>query len=177
MNRRETVVSIAAGLAKTALPAGAASALAGTAEDVSLQVPAGLPPASFDNFRQLCLWVTGRTEIDRDLLQSAFELMRGEPWGNKHIATAFRDLDTALAEKSAGANVSDLVSQGALQEHERWFVSHLLETLYTGVYEHDGKLVRIAWENALMNSVVADYRAVPGEDAPWRRPGYWSEEP
>lgn len=180
MNRREAVSAI--GMAVASCLVGSSSKAVALATQARELLALPLPALDFESpsflvFERLCLWVTGRKELSDTLLQACYPLFMTEPWGPKHISTAFTAIARALEEKNGDKSVPQLIAEGVLERHEKWFVSHLLETLYLGIYNHEVGIVRVVWADAVMNELIADYRLAPGEYATWRRPGFWAEAP
>lgn len=103
--------------------------------------------ASFETFYALSLLVTGRASLDIEFARKLYDVFRGEPWSAKHIALSYEKLSGAANSQSAEKN---------LEQNERWFVSHLRMSWYTGVYYYDGqKPLIVAYEKALMWDAVA----------------------
>lgn len=149
------------------------------ADDTPLQIP--LPPRpkpgqpDFDVFLALCRIVLMREHIDLAIARQLYEMFLNEPWGSKHIATAYSMLrEIFIAQKGAGGSAT--VARAALPQGESWFISHLVTTWYVGVYYHPERPTKwITLQHALMfdaarNIVPARFRESVGF-------GGWAEPP
>lgn len=177
--RREVLqASAATAIGALAFTAGGFPALAATTADLlALPNPTLDDPAkpSFEVFHRLCQLVSVRADLDETLVRRTYEVFQGEPWVEKHISTAYTNLLAAL-DAEPGKSIPQLIAEGALVEGERWFASHILVTLYTGIYFYEGReTVRVGFETALMWDAVDGNLQAPGTGDP--QPGHWSQPP
>ncbi|MBI2509061.1 MAG: hypothetical protein HYV99_03530 [Betaproteobacteria bacterium] len=177
--RRATLVGIADAILGAALATSAArSALAAeTARLLSRTLPELNDPArpSFDVFYALSQLVTCRSRLDRKAAEKLYPLFMEEPWGPKHIATAYEGLTKALTKAPGACSAPELIASGALGKGETWFCTHLLITWYLGIYYHERKTVRVLYEDALMQDPVRNLTTIPGLTG--GEPGYWIKPP
>jgi hypothetical protein len=90
---------------------------------------------TFETFMALSSILLMRSDLDLQAARRYFELFMAEPWGPKHIGTAYALLRNAvLARAQRGGR--EAVEQAALPAGERWFISHVVTTWYIGVYYH-----------------------------------------
>lgn len=116
-------------------------------------------PASVEVFHALSQLVTCRDDLDPAVTARLFPLFMDEPWGPKHIATAYSRLRAAAISQGTFCPPGAGVDLGA---EERWFVEHLLTTWYLGVYYHvDLPTRRMTYEGALMFDAVAGFLPLP----------------
>jgi D-sorbitol dehydrogenase-like protein len=130
---------------------------------------------SLDVFVALSQLITCRPRLDRASAQKMYPLFLEEPWGPKHIATAYEELVRLLAKAPGACSAPQLIAAGALPEGETWFCGHVLETWYLGIYYHERLKVRVLYEEALMWEAVRDFAGVPAVTG--GVPGYWINPP
>ena len=179
LDRRAALRRIADAILGTALATSAArSALAAeTASVLSRALPRLDDPArpSFKVFFALSRLVTCRSRLDPKAAEKLYPLFMEEPWGPKHVATAYMELTAALKNASAACSAPELIAAGVLGKGERWFCEHLLTTWYLGIYYHQRKTVRALYEEALMWDPVRNFTTIPGLTG--GEPGYWINPP
>ena len=130
----------------------------------------------FAVFMHLSRLVTCRAELDEGMGRRIFALFQAEPWGKKHMTTAYRELTGALAASVGPASVPELIAAGALGKGESWFASHVLTTWVLGIYYHESRAPeRVAFAEALMWEAVEGLMEPPGYST--GEPGYWAEMP
>lgn len=156
LTRREIAAFLLAATGSTALPY-----WAGAQDDASfLQIT--LPPAersttpSFETFLALSRIVLIKADLDEAAARKMYDLFMTEPWGPKHLRTAYGALrETFIKRDQHGGQ--GMIAQTALPEGERWFISHLVTTWYVGVYYHPERPSKwITLHGAML------YRAVHG---------------
>ncbi|KAB7613486.1 hypothetical protein F9L33_12905 [Amylibacter sp. SFDW26] len=131
---------------------------------------------SFDVFYHLSQLICCRENLDKDGAQTMYLLMQQEPWGKKHISTAYTEIKNGLENRQSDASIADLVEAKEIGDGEAWFVSHILSTWYTGIYFHEAQpKQRILYDAALMWDVVGNYIAPPGTRI--LEPGSWANIP
>lgn len=178
MNRRETVAAIAAGILTELLaPGGRAAAAAEDMPAMLAELPRIDDPEnpSFDVFYRLSQWVTCRPDLSREDSRILYPVFMKEPWGTKHISTAFAEIRDALTGRTPPPALPEIITSGALGEGEAWFVKHLLTTWYLGIYYHETGDRRLLYEGALMFEAIADTHPIPGFSD--REYGFWAEKP
>lgn len=177
--RRAALLAIADAILGAALATSAARlALAvETARILGRTPPILNDPArpSFDVFVALSELVTCRSPLDQKAAKKLYPLFMEEPWGPKHIATAYEGLTKALTKGPGACSAPQLIASGALGKGEAWFCAHLLVTWYMGIYYHERKIVRVLYEQALMWEPVRGLTNILGLTG--GKPGYWSEPP
>jgi Membrane bound FAD containing D-sorbitol dehydrogenase len=134
---------------------------AGAQDDASL-LQITLPPAerstapSFEIFLALSRIVLIQDDLDETAARQMYDLFMAEPWGPKHIGTAYAALrETFIKRGQRGGQ--EMIAQTPLPDGERWFISHLVTTWYVGVYYHPERPTKwITLHGAMI------YRAVHG---------------
>ncbi|MDX8401729.1 MAG: sugar dehydrogenase complex small subunit [Mariprofundaceae bacterium] len=130
-------------------------------------VEAAVLPEAMDvrALTDLCERLTG-TRPSAALAKRTLAALLAEPWGASHLQRLRVKQGSLLREGRWRLE--------ALDEGERWFLSHLLTTLVTGVYFHERGNRALAWDDALMHAALADVRPVPlactGRFGDWSRP-------
>jgi hypothetical protein len=178
-NRRALVLGITDAILGAALgsPATRSALAAETAHVLAQPLPALTDRArpSFDVFLALSRLVTCRARLDPAAARKMYPVFMEEPWGPKHIATAYEGLRKALARAPGPCSAPELIGAGALGKGERWFCAHLLTTWYLGIYYHERKTVRLLYDDALMWESVRGLTTIPGLTG--GPPGYWTKPP
>jgi hypothetical protein len=155
LSRRELALMLLGAVG--AAPLGIWQAAADDQRLIQIQLPVarGAQP-DFDIFLTLCRIVLMRERLDSAVARQLYQLFLDEPWGAKHIATAYAALrEVLIARKSRGG--MDAVAKAKLPQGEIWFISHLATTWYVGVYYHPGRPTRwITLEHALMFDAARD---------------------
>jgi hypothetical protein len=131
---------------------------------------------SFEVFAALSRIVMLRADLDLDLARRMYSVFMAEPWGPKHIGTAYARLRQAIIARSKVLNDAEPVPLDDLDSGEKWFVSHLLVTWYLGVYYHEQRPTqRITLDGALMFDAVRGLMPKPFiEDVGF---GAWADVP
>jgi hypothetical protein len=102
---------------------------------ITLPAAGGSEASSFEIFLALSRIVLIQADLDRAVARQMYDLFIAEPYGGKHIATAYAALRASfLALGQHGG--ADTVAQAKLPYGETWFISHLVTTWYVGVYYH-----------------------------------------
>lgn len=136
ITRREISICLLAAAASSALPSWWAGA-----KDDETSLRLNLPPVgdpyspSFEVFLALSQIVLMRTDLDIPFARQMFQLFLREPWGPKHVSTAYAALRNVVITRAQRGG-REAVEQATLPYGERWFISHLVTTWYTGVYYH-----------------------------------------
>lgn len=111
------------------------------AQSDTVRLQLSLPPIAnrmaptFEIFLALSRIVLMRNDLDLEAGRRYFELFTAEPWGLKHIGTAYAMIrETVMSHAQQGGRAA--VEQAQLPQGERWFISHLVTTWYIGVYYH-----------------------------------------
>lgn len=179
MNRRDAIASIGqaiiSGMVATSV------ARAALTDEMTKLLALPLPefddPAnpSFEVFHRLSQWVVGRESLDHDTSRKLYAIFLKEPWGIKHISTAFIEIRDGLSATGSTGTVPDLLRDDQLGKGETWFVTHLLETWYLGIYYHETGDSRVFYQNALMYQAIAQTHPVPGFST--RDYGFWADPP
>lgn len=117
--------------------------------------------------------VTCHDDLDRSVSDRLYPVFMEEPWGPKHIATAYAVIHAAVPPDGL---TCEPVHRVSLDTGEAWFVEHLVTTWYLGVYYHAERPTRrLLYEEALMFGPVADLLPIPLIEAvPY---GDWSVPP
>jgi len=133
---------------------------------LDIQLPAGgSNAATFDIFVALSQIVLIEADPDRALARQLYDLFLKEPYGPKHIASAYAALRAAfMARGKRGGQAT--VAQAQLPHGERWFISHVVTTWYVGVYYHPDRLTKwITRHGAMMYRGVRDLVPRPYEES------------
>jgi len=164
MNRRETVAALGLAVASVLLGTGGPGGLeARTHRILAFPAPDVDPEdPSFEVFYRLSQLVAGRDELDMAAARKLYPVFMQEPWGPKHIATAFTEIYDVLTNAEGPLSVAAIVRDGQIGEGETWFVSHLLTTWYLGIYYHEARVERLLYEDALMWERVGAWKVIPG---------------
>lgn len=130
-----------------------------------------------DVFLRLAQSLTGSEELTSNFTAQFLPYFLDEPWGEKHIRTAFQIIDDNAPPALQGpGGVVELLSEEAFPAGEKWFLNHLATTLYTGVYYHERiRPVQVTTSGALVWDIVDDLVTRPGQAG--LVPGYWAEPP
>jgi hypothetical protein len=151
--RREIAVFLLAAAAGSAAPYWA------DAQDDNTRLQIDLPPAgntSFEIFLALSRIVLIQADLDQAVARQMYDLFMAEPWGPKHIGTAYVELRETFS-KLGQRGGQETIAQTSLPDGERWFISHLVTTWYVGVYYHPERPAKwITLHGAMM------FRAVRG---------------
>jgi len=164
--RRRVILAIlgATGWAALSHNAGAA----GTRRTVSLPSLTDPRRPDFAAFYRLCKVITNFPTLDAGFCGRLYRLVRKEPWGLEHVA------QTYARARELGSSNGKILDPSQYSDGQRWFVGHLLVTLYTGIYYHDSGHRAIGFEHALMHRAVGRIRATPtrcgGEFGFWSLP-------
>ena len=122
---------------------------------------------SFTIFSELCAIVTLRNNLDNETMRRIYELFIAEPWGAQNIGKLY----DKISQQSANKESAQIIDDG-----EKWFLSHLLTTLYLGIYYHENQPPqRVAHETALMYDAVKNILPIPFIEA--TSFGRWSNPP
>lgn len=119
---------------------------------------------SYEEFLQLSKLLTGSSDVEHHTAATMFETFRKEPWGMEHMYRVYSKI----------RDVSEL-QLSKMDDGERWFTGHLLNTWITGIYYHESGNRTISYEHALMYDALTDLRPVPGYCD--REFGFWSKPP
>lgn len=131
---------------------------------------------TFEIFYHLSQLICARETLDQTGARKMYRLFQSEPWGGKHIVTAYKEIFTQISKNKAEKSVAELITEGALGEGETWFVSHVLTTWYLGIYYHESREPeRVLFEDALMWDTLKGYIYPPGFSE--GEPGYWANPP
>ena len=125
--------------------------------------PVGNPNApSFEAFIALSCIVLARPKIDEALARRLFEKFKREPWGEKHIGTAYKSLLSEMERRRQPILALNSATLSSIPHDERWFISHLLTTWYLGIYYYENQAPeRITFEGALMYDAVREIAPIP----------------
>jgi len=126
---------------------------------------------AWDEFHALSRILTDHDALDETLSRAIFEQLRVEPWGPEHMASVYARVRSLLA----GDGAREVRDPSLFPDGERWFVSHVLVTWYTGVYYHETGNRALGFEHALMHELLLDLRPVPTMCD--REPGFWAAPP
>lgn len=176
MTRREIAFGLVAVAGGGLLPSWASALDDQTALDLLL--PPGRDPLAptFDIFQALSRIVLIRSQLDEQVAARMFEVFKQEPYGPKHIGTAYAVLREEMLRRTASGQRENGVPLTALGSNERWFVGHLVTTWYLGIYYHPERPTqRITLEGALMYDAARGLVPVPFRDAVGF--GAWAEPP
>lgn len=105
------------------------------------QCPDPMHP-SLEVFRDLSACCTGVEDLPENAVQKLFELFGEEPWGWKHVGTAYVQL-AHTAEAHPGKSLEDVMALTPWRDGEAWFVQHLAITWWTGIYYRENQLPRM----------------------------------
>jgi hypothetical protein len=125
--------------------------------------PAGDPNApTFEVFMALLRIVLLREQLDEEVSRRMYRLFLDEPWGRKHIHTAYAALRAAIIERNQSADRTAPAPSDVLGPDEKWFVSHLITTWYLGVYYHERRPTqRVTYDRALMFDAIRGTIPIP----------------
>lgn len=142
---------------------------AGAVRTVSLPALADPRRPDFAAFHRLCKVITNFPALDAGFCRRLYRLVLKEPWGPEHVAQIY------ARARELGASSGKILDPSQYSEGERWFVGHLLVTLYTGVYYHASGHHAVGYQEALMYRMVADWRGAPTVCAGGY--GFWAKPP
>lgn len=155
ITRREIAIRLLAIAGSSALPYWA------SAQDDDTRLQITLPPAdgshsTFDVFLALSRIVLIQADLDQVVARQLYDLFMAEPWGPKHIGTAYAALRETFTKRGQRGG-KEMVAQTPLPVGEQWFISHLVTTWYVGVYYHPERPTRwITLRGAMMFRAVRD---------------------
>ena len=156
LTRRDIAICLLAIAGGSALPYWA------SAQDDSTQLRITLPPANrsnaatFEIFLALSQIILVQADLDQGVARRLYDLFMAEPWGPKHIATAYAALRKTFTDSGQHGG-QETFAQTQLPYGETWFISHLVTTWYVGVYYHPERSTQwITLNRALMFRAVRD---------------------
>ncbi len=147
-----------------------------SALELSLPPPGDPNAPSFEVFVALSQIVLLRDQLDESAARRMYELFVDEPWGPKHVHTAYKALRAAIVERNRKADRMAPAPLNALGPGEKWFVSHLVTTWYLGVYYHEQRPTqRVTYTHALMFDAIRGTLPIPYLESTGF--GAWAELP
>jgi Membrane bound FAD containing D-sorbitol dehydrogenase len=130
--------------------------------DIALPQPGSVTSPSLEIFEALSRIVLAREKLDEHIARHIYGVMIDEPWGPKHMSTAYAELRTELLERRRKIALVEKSLLLALGRGELWFVMHVITTWYLGIYYHEQRPTqRITFEGALMHEAVRGYIPTP----------------
>jgi hypothetical protein len=164
------------------LAGGAAAAVWAVPHGDKSKLDLALPEAgdpnkpSLEVFAALSRIVLLRSDLDPEVTQRMYKVFMDEPWGPKHVGTAYGRLRRAIIARNSMPRDAEPVPLDPLDGGEKWFVSHLLVTWYLGVYYHEKRPTqRITLDGALMFESVRGLMPKPFLESTGF--GAWAELP
>lgn len=142
---------------------------------LDLPAPGDALAPTFEIFLALSKILLVRETVNETVGRKIFDLLVGEPWGAKHIGTAYAILYRHVVHlrEPAGGN---MLGKAPLPEGERWFIGHVITTWYIGVYYHPERPTSwLTLRDALMYEPVRDI--LPEPYAGSTGFGAWAEPP
>lgn len=126
---------------------------------------------NINQFAVLCALLCNYNKIDQSFVASLYKIVQQEPWGAEHATWIYEKIFNVAQNLSDRSKIFD---KSVFTEGENWFVSHLLTTIFTGIYYHDRSRV-ISYDKALMHDAFNSIRPTPGRcGGPF---GFWSDIP
>lgn len=129
----------------------------------------------FSTFYTLSQILTYQDDLKHGYAEKIYKVFLEEPWSAKHINTVVTVIKEYSSHNNRAFDIHDAMSVGLFEENETWFISHLIYTWFTGIYYFTGKDQRIAYHDALINTVLDGLYVIPTYSD--QAPGFWSELP
>ena len=128
-------------------------------------------------FAFLSTIVTLRDDLNPVMMKRMYDIFLDEPWGADHMLRCYRKIAKALPRKGSAAKRLPLQnSSWQFDKGEKWFLSHLLRTWYTGIYSNEERPSQtVSYEHALMFAVTKGCVPIPFLDATGF--GKWASPP
>jgi D-sorbitol dehydrogenase-like protein len=161
VTRRQLVLTLIAVMGGSAAGFWSIAGRDETGVELVLPPPGNPMFPSLETFRALSQIAFARTVLDETLVRRMYEIFMDEPWGPKHIGTAYAVLYRALGQaKSENWKLAEWLP--LLGPGEKWFVSHLITTYYLGIYYHEQRPTRrVTYEDAAMFDAIRGILPVP----------------
>jgi len=162
LTRRQAAVVLVAVCGGTAAAWWEAGRWQRTRLELSLPPPGDPNAPSFEVFMALSRIVLLRDRLDEQAARQMYRLFMDEPWGPKHIHTAYAALRAAIIERNHRADRTAPAPLKMLGPHETWFISHLVTTWYLGIYYHEQRPTqRVTYAHALMFEAIRGTLPIP----------------
>jgi len=128
---------------------------------------------SFDKFFWLSQIITKQNNLDEKTARKIYQLIMDEPYGIEHLNRVYMQLK--LQQTKAKEEQRIVIKPANFSGGNKWFISHLLLTWYTGVYYHDRGNQHVSLKHALMYTKLENYRFPPTYCS--GKPGIWKAPP
>jgi len=132
-------------------------------------------PPSFDTFLLLSKILTAKSDLNLEFAKKIYETFLTEPWSAKHFNTVIQVIRRVSDDNGGGFDLHVAMKEEQFEKNERWFISHLLFTWFTGVYYYTGRDKRLSFQYALIHEVLADIHTTPTFSK--QSHGFWAELP
>lgn len=117
---------------------------------------------TFDIFFALSKIITARALLDKAAAQKIYAVFIHEPWAKEHIIDCYKKLLILLDRAQLMYPPYTTHIRNQLNASEKWFISHLLTTWYTGIYYHESAPTqRILYQQALMFDALSQTYPIP----------------